>query len=73
MAIVGCVDKSGKSYFSCLDDGEEFCKLTKDSNAIFTVGEETFTLNPENDYDASTIIIPACNESRTGSEYRRNN
>lgn len=72
MAIVGCIDVKGQSYFSCLDDGEEFCKLTKDSNAIFTVGEETFTLNPENDYNASTIIIPACNESRTGNEYRRN-
>ncbi len=72
MAIVGCVDECGKSYFSCLDDGEEFCKLTKDSNAIFSVGEETFTLNPENDYNASTVIIPACNESKTGSEYRRN-
>ena len=72
MAVVGCVDENGKSYFSCIDDGEEFCKLTKDDNAIFSVGEETFTLNPENDYDASTIIIPACNESRTGCEYKRN-
>ncbi len=72
MAIIGCVDKDGNSYFSCLDDGEEFCKLTKDCNAIFTVGDETFTLNQDNDYNASTIIIPCAEESRTGNEYKRN-
>ncbi len=72
MAIISCVDEDGNSYFSCLDDGEEFCKLTKDSNAIFTVGDETFTLNQDNDYNASTIIIPCTEESRTGKEFKRN-
>ena len=59
MIIIGCIDKNGESYFSCLDDGEEFCKISKNNNAIFTVGDETFTLNQTNDYNASTIIVPS--------------
>jgi len=72
MVLVGCIDTNGESYFSCLSEGNELFRFHVDENSKTSTKDISFTLDTQNKQNASTIIIPACEQSRTGNEFIRN-